>query len=218
VRTLALGAQIVTIALVLDIILAVILGGLMTRLSLPPLLPTLLNYSIALVALVGYWKATEPDPSAIEDSSNLTERRLVRITMVVAIALSFASSFAWTGRTPIMSVLLPIAAGIVGVVKLIALFSYARQMALRIPDHKMAKQCKVIMTGLLIMLAIGFVGGAAMRTSRAAGGVGPAVCVIGLVSLILVLASIRLLLRFRKAFQEAARFAAANWAAEPPGA
>lgn len=107
-----------------------------------------------LVALVGYWKVTTPDPARLSGESNLSSRKLVRIAQltnyVVTPVNSLMQHLAWFVPVMIMSVV----SGIIGLVGTVAIFLYGRKLALRIPDEKLARHCKIVMWGLAFMVAI----------------------------------------------------------------
>ena len=105
-----------------------------------------------LIALVGYWKVTTPDPARLAEESSLSSRKLVRTAQIANYAVTPVNSLlqhlAWTVPHMVLSVV----AGIVGLVGTFAIFVYGRKLALRLPDEKLARSCRIVMWGLAVML------------------------------------------------------------------
>jgi len=220
VRTLASGSTILLVAIALTLALGSITAALMgiggVRVSWMWL--RWQQSVIVVTAFVGYWKLTTPDPGTVEDPTRLTARRLVRIAQTISVILFCAPLVPFIGEARIDWIVLPLATGVIGIVNMIAIFIYARQLALRIRDEKMAKECTILMACTLVMHALNLAQVIAMRASAMGGGIPGVKCVTIVMSLLLILWLCHLLWRFRKAFRQAANYAAANWAAEPPGA
>jgi hypothetical protein len=211
VQTLASGMNWILAAIVMSVLDSVAgsLAAGATRISLG--WAFLIGCGSALVSLVGYWKVTTPDPAGLEDASRITSRKVVRFVQVarlVIIVMQFLVVFSrirlgWPALVP--AILLTI-------VGLIAVLTYARQLALRIPDQMMAGHCRRIMWGGVILFSIQF----AMLLGAPRASIGPSFCVLAFAWIILLVWSVHLIELFRTAFKEAARQAAATWAAAPP--
>ncbi|MFH0983024.1 MAG: hypothetical protein V2A79_16010 [Planctomycetota bacterium] len=114
-----------------------------------------------------------------------------------------------------------IAAGFVG---FLGQFVYFRRFALRIPDERLAQSTRTVMWGFLVSYAVMVLGGAIMGATgfwgtgpgggagvRPGGlpspgmiGGGMALCVAGVAALVFACWTYRLLLKYTKAFEEAA--------------
>jgi MFS family permease len=103
-------------------------------------------------ALVGYWKVTTPDPARLSEERGLSARKLVRIAQVTNYAVapvnSLVQHFGWIPALAMSAV-----SGVIGLAGTFAVFVYGRKLALRIPDEKLARHCKIVMWGLSVTLA-----------------------------------------------------------------
>lgn len=112
-----------------------------------------------LIALVGYWKVTTPDPARLGEEPSLSARKLVRIAQIANYAVtpvtSLLQQLAWT----ISYMVLSAGSGIVSLVGTFAIFIYGRKLALRLPSEKLARSCKIVMWGLAAMLTLSVVFG-----------------------------------------------------------
>lgn len=243
------------------------------------------QYLIGLVSVIGYWRVTTPDPASTQKDAPTGARSLVRITAVANFLAAPIQTYLQTIGSTLA--LIPAAiGGLSGVVFAFAIFIYGRELALRIPDEKTARECRIVMWGLaitsVIAVAIGLVTlsgmpavlgpfaatapatpatpttasstgfsgslkvssqgltvwsttmSSAPATMPAAGppmpvspfggtlgavvGFAGAMCVMGVGYLVFGLWSLRILLRMRKALNEAAAQAKATWAGAPAGA
>jgi len=184
VRTLAKGMNWIAAAVIVRVVLGCIGGGMVgaarfivPRFTIFPLQSIVVVADV--VALVGYWLATTPDP-AKADYDGLSSRKLVRVAKVCAVlvgvitpvmmqltSLLGASFTVLSGGTTVLE-------GLISIVGTIAVFAYARSLALRIPDEKTASECRVVMGGLVVaqtlMLVQIFLGMAMMSSIARAGG------------------------------------------------
>ncbi len=96
-------------------------------------LAPLSTLAFGTIALVGYWRVTTPDPARSSEESNFSPRKLVRVAQLTNYAVAPVSSLmqqlAWTVPSMVTSA----ASGLVGLVGTVAIFIYARKLALRIP-------------------------------------------------------------------------------------
>lgn len=117
-------------------------------------LSPLASLAFGAVALIGYWKITTPDPARLSGESNFSARKIVRIAQVTQYAIAPINSLIqqWALAIPIF--ILSAVSGIVGLVGVFATFIYGRKLALRIPDEKLARHCRIVMWGLAAMLAL----------------------------------------------------------------
>ncbi|NUQ47946.1 MAG: hypothetical protein HUU22_18175, partial [Phycisphaerae bacterium] len=131
----------------------------------------------ALISLVGYWRVTTPDPSGLVDDEGLNARKLVRIAWATNVFIGPLQH--WWQRLLGEVALLPIGLnGLLGLIGTVALFIYARRMALRIPNPSLAKQTRIVMWGMAATLVVGlfvaFLGGMIAAIGARAGPPGPA--------------------------------------------
>lgn len=117
-----------------------------------------MQLGLGAISLIGYWKVTTRDPADLDPENTVSARKIVRVSQLTTYALA-----------PIVHLLLPIAfwatqglnllSSLVGLVGMFAVFIYARSLALRIPDEKLARHCRIVMWGFAITMAFMFVGG-----------------------------------------------------------
>jgi len=242
VQTLASGMNWIVMAIVLVFLLGCVGVGVAAAAgSADPELVILAVTGIAtIVQLVGYWKVTTPDPGSVEEEGGWDPRKLARSTFFIFLGLTFIG-YVILELIPILGLLIVFAADVVYVVFIISALTYAQQLALRIPDERLAAQCNTVKWGLGIFamlsalttpleyLAAWNVGGGA--ATPPAGGP-PAVAptggmasgsltmllvglggLLGIIGLVFGVWSLILILRFRRAMNDAAALARATWAA-----
>lgn len=137
------------------IILAIvggILGGFGNAVVLFAAVPAI-QLGLGAIGLVGYWKVTTPDPAKLEGENVATARKIVRVSQVTTYALAPITQM-MTAVAFWLSHVLTAISGIVGVVGMFAIFIYARTLALRIPDEKMARHCRIVMWGLAVLTTV----------------------------------------------------------------
>jgi hypothetical protein len=173
VRSVASGMDWILVGILILILSTCLLSAVLKAVGYPPGYAMLWQVFVSIFPLVGYWKLTNPDPGGLEESRLNSHRKVVRITTIV--------SFLASPMQLLVPHMGPIVAGIFGVVAVInylvstiALFTFARLMALRIPDDKLARNCKTLMWFMvvsLILIVVVFAFGAAMYTPPATTGV-----------------------------------------------
>lgn len=166
VRRLASGLNWIAAAVVLRFTIGCLTGGAVGALagagatagltSMPLLLPHGLGILIGLGSLYGYWKATTPDPGRVESESGLTARRLVRLTQVLefCVALLVAPAFVVGSMLVGIVVAASTFGTIISVVGIFAALTYARRLAMRIPDENLARATRIVMWGLGITFSL----------------------------------------------------------------
>lgn len=176
--------------------------------------------ALGIVSVVGFWMVTAPDPAREQDEPWWAARSLARSSVVLDYALNWLGL--GTGAMhPWLAAVLAVLIVVTSLVKMIAGLVYARQLALRIPDRKLATECRQIMWGWIILLvlpAVCFGGlGMAGQTGRplAPWGNGLMVLMCGWLIILLILAIFTLLIvmRFRRQLSTAAMHARVTWAA-----
>lgn len=186
-------------------------GVLIAALKLPLLVITAIQVVFGIVGLVGYWKFSMPDPSGLGESDGLNARKLLRITQIAGLAALPVSVFSEL-LDPILQVMVGVLAGIIGIVGFFAIFIYARRIALRIPDEKIANSCRTLMWGFIITAGIFIASGIIGALSSSSGIAGGGGCLGGTLMLVLIILSLLTALRFRRALMKAATEARMSWA------
>jgi MFS family permease len=215
VQTLASGMNWIVAGIAIGIIVGAVAVGLIGGMGLDRRWMIFIQIAVSLIALVGYWKVTTPDPAGLEDSAKLTARKLVRICQIAGLVILLLNLLVPKGSSD-WSLILVLASTPIGIISMIAVFTYAAHLALRIPDEKMARHCRIVMWGLMILMVAALLLAVAMATTGVSGALGVSGCAISLGYLFFALWALRLIERYRKAFNEAARLAAATWAAGLP--
>ncbi len=106
-----------------------------------------------VVAMVGYWMVTTPDPGRVAAEPSHSSRRLVRITQVIGLLL--APTSLGLGIIPsLLQILLAIGSSAAWIVGIFAIFMYARHLALRIPDDTLARNTRIVMWGVVVVVAL----------------------------------------------------------------
>jgi hypothetical protein len=211
VRSLVSGVNWIAIGIIVGAVAVGLIGGM--RLDRRWMIFT--QIAVSLIALVGYWKVTTPDPAGLEDSAKLTARKLVRICQIAGLVILLLNLLVPKGSSD-WSLILALASTPIGIISMIAVFTYAAHLALRIPDEKMARHCRIVMWGLMILMVAALLLAIAMATTGVSGAIGVSGCAISLGYLLFALWALRLIERYRKAFKKAAQLAAATWAAGLP--
>ena len=225
VETVSKGLTII-LWMILVWFVAAIVGGFLAVATSP-----VFGLAIFLVAQIGnvygVWLMTEPDPSGVGEDPNLTARKVVRIALLIGV-VSQVLTLIDEGLRPggAVSVLLGLAAGLCVLVSLVGEFAkyiFYEQIALRIPEDKLAQRARFLRWPFTIsfglMLFLQFL--TALLTPAAAGpapGPAPAAMTVaclmipvGLAVLIFSLMTIVMLFSLRKHVKLNAEYARANW-------
>ncbi|MCP3979470.1 MAG: hypothetical protein GY716_09100 [bacterium] len=121
----------------------------------------------ALMILFGAWVLTTPDPGQTGQTRPVTARTLTRWCLLAQLAATPLELFGGTGfnalgnpvtaisLTDSMIIMAAVAAGVVSLVGRVAGLWYLGQLALRLPNPGLAKQCRIVAAG---HLAIGLLG------------------------------------------------------------
>jgi hypothetical protein len=162
-----------------------------------------------LIILIGYWKIATPEPSKFNQEQKLTVRKLVRIICVTRFVLGLFELFVEQADLETVWLLLSSVDKVLLIVGAVALFTYGRRLAIRIPDRRLAKHIYIIMW-CVVMASVFWVLFECLVTLRVEyAGPNPSQ-IIGvwmagiIVTLIIILWSLRLLYKYRKHFREAA--------------
>ncbi len=163
----------------------------------------------AILMAIGVWKLTTPEPSKIEETG-MNVRMLTRYTMVTNSALFIVSIGLNLGDAVIVAAVLDIAGSLVAIVGFFALFTFLRQLALRVPDDNLASQTRTVMWGLVIGYGAMFLGELFALANVGAGEL--FACVAGPLLLVFGIWSLLLFDRYRRCLNQAAAQAEATWA------
>jgi hypothetical protein len=132
---------------------------------------------LGIVTLIGYWRATTPDPSGFGEKQGISARKLVRSTLIANYIGTGLQQFALLLMIPFVVGVISVIGGIIGVVNVFACFTYSRQLALRVPDPAMAKGFRIVMwasaIGMVLVLPV-MVFGIVMSARSAATATGAA--------------------------------------------
>ncbi len=192
-------------------------------------IPALLGFAASVVSFYGVWLMTEPDPSGIGEDPNLTARKVVRITLVVAIIGAGLGVFLQAGLTGLLGTivgLLVFLTTLVGLAGEFAKFIFYEHLAKRIPDKMVAKRARFLRWAWVITMGIGVLAGAlgglasaASPGSNAVAGIFACLVLpVGLAFLVFGIITISMLIRLRRLVVEQARIAEQTWAsATAPG-
>ena len=118
------------------------------------------SIALAIIPLIGYWKITAPEPTGFATETGFNVRKLVRVTQVGTFATKPLGAFLPIA-TPVLRSVFNTLSPIISVIGFLAVFIYARRLALRIPNERLARHCRIVMWGLtsltILILGAGFV-------------------------------------------------------------
>jgi len=216
VETLASGANWIGTGVLLG--LARTIATAMAGSSMPPSAELVASIMVGLVALMGFWKATTPEPittGTLGISLRLVARFgyvggfVLNVVETITKTLTWSPSAALTGFSFVF-----------GSIWIFCICSYAAGLARRIPDRLLVRHTYVLMWVSLCMWTLFMIIGLMGTSPRGASGswapLYGRVCVAGLAMLILTVWAVVLVERYRKALSQAAAEARATWAAHAP--
>ncbi|MEM6552055.1 MAG: hypothetical protein AAF750_08000 [Planctomycetota bacterium] len=172
--------------------------------------------------LLGVWRLTAPEPGGFEGEDRRA-RVMTRRSAVVALVIdtvvfvwliatgAYSGSGSTVGVAPIA--LAEVVSGIAGLVVFFGLFVYARWLAFRLPDRRLAGSTRVVMWGIVVsfglllmtvvMVALtGMGGGAPAQGSLMLAGLGGCAGAIAIV--VFSIWSLVLVVKYRRRFLAAA--------------
>lgn len=127
----------------------------------------LLSLALACVAGLAYWKVTTPEPGATQPGGSPASRRIARTALLAGLVLDALTSASdpdvydlfvdTTISIPGLAAVswgLGCAGSAVGLTGLIAMLLYARSIAGRIPDDKLAARTGVVMWGCAVSIGL----------------------------------------------------------------
>jgi hypothetical protein len=128
-----------------------------------------ISMSIAkVVQIIGFWLVTERDPALAHREPPITARTLARYTSIIVAGLTIAVYLsggqpsssgrlhlpALAGASPAVRVSAQLLVAALSILSIAALLRYARTLALRLPDERIARQCAGVAIVLSITLGI----------------------------------------------------------------
>jgi len=160
VQTLASGMNWIVAGIVLSVVLGCLgtgvsgaFGMIRTWTSATSGATVAVQLGVGLVSLIGYWKFTSPDPTRSGVERFPAARSLVRAAQVVDYVSKPASALL-ASAPKALALPVMIADAAVGIVGIFAVFTYARQLALRIPDDSLARQIRIVMLGMTAVFVL----------------------------------------------------------------
>ena len=126
-----------------------------------------------ILALVGWWLLTTPEPGRREITGKINARKAARIVMTAALvgSMVYWPVFARHGSSPTVQAFeTPIA--VVHVLAVIVAFRYLARLAERMPRPRLAKQAAAIGWCLAVSAALAYLGGMIYRVGFAPGSAG----------------------------------------------
>ena len=245
VEKLAQGMSIILCGIVLGFV-GGCLGGLAGT-GAGTVFQRLIATGAQLVAVIGAWILTTPDPSGIGEDRYGNARRVVRFGFIFGVCgqLLWVMQGLWVvqgtiSRTAMVQlVILATIFGLIAAVGTYALYLYIEKLAERVPDRKLAIRAKFIRWGY--SMAIGGIaviggiaalwylgsppaagvasgsGGMVVMVNRGATIIGAGVCFFGLAMLVFSILCIILYIRAMKVFRQQAQLARRTWASATHG-
>lgn len=176
-----------------------------------------------VVAYVGIWLMTSPDPTRVGEDQYATSRKLVRITLLLGIGNMALQASA--GVLPLPQPALTVVA-VIGVltnlaalVGTLAYLQYLKKLSLRIPDEELSKRARFLFAAFLwtplVWIFVAFLVGmfAALGSIGIGGGVIACTSPLALLAmLVFVLMALRLQHRMGRACGQQAKIARETWA------
>lgn len=240
VERVARGVRLLVIAFIVSILGGLLLGVLVAAvgigmginspwiLAIPLVLYVIV---VSAMSIAGYWMATSPDPGVDESPQPFTARAIARWSIVAQSAVGIVALPFQFGGTPLLSggtsspdlvyalgVSLNALSTALGALGMVAMLAYAAKLARRIPDDRIAKQCRIVMWGygvsgcIMFLGAVCMIGAGAdmshpmMIAAQIANVVG------GIPTLVFGIWALVLLFRFRSRLRTAAKQARDSWA------
>lgn len=237
VERVARGMTWITVAIGAEILWAVIQGMAAANLSTggvstsqQEVLFKLLHQAFELIMLGGFWLFTVQDQADPTDEIT-SPRQIARYALTAAIIGSVIAALVGTtsgpaGTTsPAASVAVALCLRLARLVGLTAIFTYASNLALRIPDKPLARQTRIVMWGtiateVLILTVVGIAAllaaaGGAISPSSTMGILTPCILLpLGLAMVIFGVWSIVIVINFQGKLRESALAARYTWAKE----
>ena len=232
-RTLQRGARLIVAGfavLILGMIAVALIGMTATDVTG---MGSIVMIAGSVLALVGTWLLTQPDPSGIGEDRYGTSRKFIRVALVVGASDTLLQKIQETAFVPpdlhLILKVVSVIASIIGLAGFLAQMNYLSKLAARIPDYKLVDRARLVMWGVAMsygtIIACGVIVAVAAAQVTTGVTIAPIGCIviIALIALVVYLiVSLRLLEKLGRAFGEQADLAERTWvqsaAAAPPPA
>jgi hypothetical protein len=208
VETLASGMSWIVAGILVGFV-----SGLLVAVAAAASWQPLVVQAVGIVGVIGYWKVATPDPGISEAEPPVNARKLVRFTAVLNYVLGLSQMGAMQVDAR-LGMALGVIVAICGIVGYFAIFLYARRLALRIPNQRLAKHTIIVMWGIIVLAVFGLLMmlGAAAVAPPSGASLATIGCFTGLGMLVFAIWSLVLILWFRRELSQAAREARTTWA------
>ena len=187
--------------------------GVIVRRSPPLEWRFVVSVVVAALALIGVGMITSPDPAGDETRRAQRARWLLRAWIVGSMTLQISGDMpgvmpmAWRYSLLAMQFIL-------GVAGVFVFFHHARQLALRMPDRKLADESQAVMWGVVVSYVLLMIMAAAVMAPRSLlDFVFGLSCTVVTSCVVFSIWSIALLLRYRAGLYAAARESRQTWIA-----
>jgi len=217
---LALGLKYTLWGALVLLVCATLNGVLMSATSLiDESAGAVIGFLGGLLGIYGAWLLTSPEPGRMVAERYATDRRVVRICLIIGLARSPATVLGGVAAVPeIVSMALMTVSAIASLADLVGLYAklrYLEKLALRAPEPKLAGNARWLRWGLVIaggsLIPLGVVG--ALVPQMLCVIAGPFVAIF-----VLSIAVMVLYFRLMRVFRLQAEFARAIWEGQAAGA
>lgn len=158
VQKLASGINWIVVGTILAFILGAAATGIVFALNWRQDILIWLTTALGLITTYGYWRVTMPDPSGHGETNRINARQMTRVTILINFVINPPMQFVLRQFPAAGLFALPVLS-LISLIGTVAMFRYARQLALRIPDTATAKGFRITMWGFVAMSIIGMLGG-----------------------------------------------------------
>lgn len=215
VAKVAKGLQIVFWMIIVEIALSVCFGNTIT-----PIAPVI-DVLTTIINVFGVWLMTEPDPSGIGEEKNVSARKIVRISAVLAAASVALDNALETGSAALpdtfvaLLTIIGVATVLAQLVAFIAQYTYFAIIARRIPNEALVVRSMMIQKSMIVFMVVAIV---AAIISELAGSAADIALIfflpVAIGALIFGIMTIVLIYRLQVAVTNEANAARVNWAAD----
>lgn len=156
VQKLASGINWIIAGTIIGIVAGAGIGFILGAGGTRPEVISLLTSPLGLIALYGYWRVTTPDPSGLGEKGRANARQVARVAVVANYAINPVIIFA-VGTIQPSGMLIAPATSLIALIATIALYIFARQLAIRVPDPALAKGLRINMWGMVSVILMGVI-------------------------------------------------------------
>jgi hypothetical protein len=231
VRKLARGASLILLGITIIVggailVLIAVLMGAISRQG-QEAVNQVIGVGGNVVILVGSFLLTEPDPSGLGEDQYGTSRKVIRVMLVFSVLNSLVGFLASVVPPSGHQLVMGLAGlfGLAGIVGFFAQLQYFSKLALRIPDPNLAGRANFLKIAISVSYGLLILSGVVVAIIARPGpnglGAGFAVfgCfagILGIAVIVFALMYLRMIHRFRRAFEQQTVFAEHEWNSHPP--